>query len=198
MNDDLNKEFLELYQEQEKRLSAFAMAITRNREEAKDLVGETILNAYESFEKIENKIAFASYLFSIASRIHKRKIWRKRPFGAWNDSYAENIPSPDAEPGANVDVTVLYQALDKLPDKVKEAVVLFHISGFSIKEICEIQSSSESSIKQRLKRGREKLAEMLSNDTASKNQLKIYKLSSESNSDELEMNHLKLRISNEK
>ncbi|PIZ05301.1 MAG: RNA polymerase subunit sigma-24, partial [Flavobacteriales bacterium CG_4_10_14_0_8_um_filter_32_5] len=40
-------------------------------------------------------------------------------------------------------------------------IVLFEITGFSIKEIMEIQNSSESAVKQRLKRGREKLVELL-------------------------------------
>ena len=48
-----------------------------------------------------------------------------------------------------------------LPEEQKEAVILFEISGFSIKEICEIQQAGESAVKQRLKRGRQKLTEIL-------------------------------------
>jgi RNA polymerase sigma-70 factor (ECF subfamily) len=55
----------------------------------------------------------------------------------------------------------LYKALALLPDEQRECLVLFEITGFSIKEIMEIQNSSESAIKQRLKRGRAKLLEIL-------------------------------------
>lgn len=43
----------------------------------------------------------------------------------------------------------------------KESIVLFEITGFSIKEIVEIQDDSVSSVKQRLRRGRERLEKIL-------------------------------------
>ena len=56
----------------------------------------------------------------------------------------------------------LYKALEKLPELQREALILFEISGFSIKEIAGIQSSSEDAVKQRLSRGRKELLELLS------------------------------------
>jgi RNA polymerase sigma factor (sigma-70 family) len=56
---------------------------------------------------------------------------------------------------------MLHKALALLPEAQKECIILFEISGFSIKEIMEIQRASESAVKQRLKRGREKLIEIL-------------------------------------
>ena len=61
----------------------------------------------------------------------------------------------------STEVYFLYQALDRLTENQQEAIILFEISGFSIREIVEIQGASESAIKQRLKRGREKLFDML-------------------------------------
>jgi len=43
----------------------------------------------------------------------------------------------------------------------RESIVLFEITGFSIKEIVEIQDDSVSSVKQRLRRGRERLEKIL-------------------------------------
>ena len=43
----------------------------------------------------------------------------------------------------------------------KESIVLFEITGFSIKEIVKIQDNSVSSVKQRLRRGRERLKQIL-------------------------------------
>ena len=59
---------------------------------------------------------------------------------------------------------MLYKALNTLPTNQKEALILFEISGFSIKEVCEIQKSSESAVKQRLKRGRVALADYFKSD----------------------------------
>jgi len=62
----------------------------------------------------------------------------------------------------------LHQALSKLPEVQKEAIILYEISGFSIKEIATIQDASEPAVKQRLKRGREKLVEILNYEAITK------------------------------
>lgn len=60
-----------------------------------------------------------------------------------------------------MDIYFLNQALSKLVSEQRESVILFEIVGLSIKEIMEIQGVSESAVKQRLKRGRERLTELL-------------------------------------
>jgi len=193
MIKEREKEFLELYSELEKRLSAFALALSRNREDAKDLVAETVLKAYETFDNLKSPQAFASYLFSIASRIHKRKIWRRRLFGGWNESFSDTLPAQDFDPDILFDVEELYKALAKLPNKMREALVLFEISGFSIKEIEEIQSSSNSAVKVRLKRGREKLAEIMRDNEIERKTIKLPKFEQNPNID-----NIQLRVGNEK
>jgi len=55
------------------------------------------------------------------------------------------------------DFEIIYKLILSLPDKVAETIILFHISDLSIQEIRKIQGGSISGVKQRLKRGREKL-----------------------------------------
>jgi DNA-directed RNA polymerase specialized sigma24 family protein len=62
----------------------------------------------------------------------------------------------------------LYEALAQLPHEQRESIILFEISGFSIQEITVIQNASESAVKQRLKRGREKLMEILTYESSLK------------------------------
>lgn len=153
-----------MFERERENLSRFARAMTRNTDYAKDIIGETVLRAYENFDKIKNKDAFKSYLFSVASRLYKRKIWRSRLFGIFVPEKAEQIPSNDAQPDVSADVNALYAALGKLPEKQRVAVVLFEISGFSLEEIRQMQGGSLSGVKSRIKRGREKLAEILKAD----------------------------------
>jgi RNA polymerase sigma-70 factor (ECF subfamily) len=56
---------------------------------------------------------------------------------------------------------VLDRALARLPEKQREAVILFEISGFSLAEIREIQGGSLSGVKSRIVRGRDNLANLL-------------------------------------
>lgn len=129
--------------------------------EAEDLVSETVLRAYEKFSNDEQVTNFPGYLFGIAKNILNTKLRRKKLFSNYTEPKVELVESQETNPETMLDIGILYKAIDKLPTPQKEAIILFEISGFSIKEIMELQGAGESSVKQRLKRGREKLASLL-------------------------------------
>ena len=130
--------------------------------ETEDLVSETILQAFTGFEKLRDKKAFLAFLFSIATNIIRNQLRRKNKVMIVHEINS-NIPDSSGNYSeAGADVEVLYKALSTLPDEQKDAIILFEISGFSIQEIAEIQNAGISSVKQRLKRGREKLTEIIS------------------------------------
>jgi DNA-directed RNA polymerase specialized sigma24 family protein len=56
---------------------------------------------------------------------------------------------------------IIYNKILSLPDKMSEALILFHISDLSLEEIQKIQGGSLSGVKLRLKRGREKIMGMV-------------------------------------
>ncbi|MFC2130096.1 RNA polymerase sigma factor [Bacteroidota bacterium] len=166
MNDsDRQKEFLKYFEPARESLSRFARAMCKNNEDSKDLIADTILAAYENFGKIKNKQAFLSYLFTTASRIYKRKIWRNRIFGLFDETKAENLENKDSSAEVKFDILVLNEALEKLPQKQKEAIAFFELSGLTLEEIRKIQGGTISGVKSRLKRGRQKLIELLKDNT---------------------------------
>jgi RNA polymerase sigma-70 factor (ECF subfamily) len=55
----------------------------------------------------------------------------------------------------------LYKCLQELDQVTSECIILFEISGFSIKEIMGIQHLSEAAVKQRLSRGRKQLLSLM-------------------------------------
>ncbi|TAL69752.1 MAG: RNA polymerase sigma factor [Bacteroidetes bacterium] len=155
------EEFSKILETVRESLTRFVMALTRSREDAKDLLQDTIMIAYENFEKIEKKKAFLSFLFTTASRLYRRRKIRTKIFGLFDQDYAESIECNDPSPECATDVSFLYQVLEKLPYKQKEALLLFELSGFSLQEIRQIQGGTLSSIKSRLQRGRNKLAHLM-------------------------------------
>ncbi len=54
-----------------------------------------------------------------------------------------------------------------LPTSQRDAIVLYEISGFSMKEIAEMQNSTEGAVKTKVSRGRDRLREMLSEEGVS-------------------------------
>lgn len=128
--------------------------------EYEDLINETVLRAFEDIDKLRNKKAFLSFLFGIASNIIKN-ILRSKNRMTYNSEYDDRVEDFSPSADTQYDIEILYRALNQLPETTKEALILFEISGFSIKEIAKIQDSGLSAVKQRLKRGRESLSEIL-------------------------------------
>ncbi len=73
---------------------------------------------------------------------------------------AEQMPG---SPGADdaFQYQELYEAIGTLPLKEKSAILLFYVSGYSVKEIAKITGGSQLAVKQQLSRGRVKLRQIL-------------------------------------
>ncbi len=163
MTTDQSKQerFLAVFEPVRRRFSAYVQAMVRNHEEARDIVSETILIAYEQFEDVRTPSSFIFYLFTISRRIYMKRERRGRLFGRFDSDTAQNIPAEHTRPDVSTDVALLYKALARLPAKQREAVVLFDIADCTLEEVRAIQGGTLSGVKSRLKRGREALAVLL-------------------------------------
>ncbi|MEM7163711.1 MAG: sigma-70 family RNA polymerase sigma factor [Bacteroidota bacterium] len=150
---------MNLYQPIYSRFERFCRARVYGEMEHGDLMNETLLVAFEKFEDLKNEQAFLSFLCGISIRILSNSNRKKKPLSGL-DSHL-NAASSGADTDQRTDIGILHEALSQLPTEQKESLILFEISGFPIKEIAEIQGVGESAVKQRLRRGRIRLAEIL-------------------------------------
>ena len=127
--------FMKLYEPVHQKLDRYVHSILRNRDDAKDIISETVLRAYESFEKIKKPESFMYYLFRIASNLINRKERRKKIWGLFDQHASENIPDGAADTMAKTEMKEFYSALNFLPAKQKEAIILFEISGLSYSKL---------------------------------------------------------------
>ena len=153
--------FMKLYEPVHVKLSRYVHSIMRNREDAKDIISETVLKAYENFEKIHKPESFLYYLFRIASNAIRSKERRKKFWGVLDHNHSNNIPDEAGDVIAKTEMKEFYAELNRLPSKQKEAIVLFEISGLTLNEIHEIQGGSLSGVKSRIGRGRQQLEQKL-------------------------------------
>jgi RNA polymerase sigma-70 factor (ECF subfamily) len=135
----------------------FVHALTRNREEARDIVGDVILIAFEKLDALKHEQTSASWLFSIARNEFYRRKRRQKFWGFFDEAKTLERPSEAALPDVSTDVSILYDALAQLPAAQREAVTLFEIAGCSLEEIRQIQGGTLSGVKSRVARGREEL-----------------------------------------
>jgi RNA polymerase sigma-70 factor (ECF subfamily) len=165
MNKAKQDIFLELLQSVNDKLFMYARALESSYEDAEDLVNDTILTCYENFDNLKDLSGFKGYIFKTARSKFRQKYRRSWLWGGYSESKAENMVSNDFRPDLPLEIEILYSALEKLPEKQKEAVVLFEISGFSLEEIKEIQGGTLSAVKSRVKRGREMLKDLLTDNS---------------------------------
>lgn len=158
---DLQQRFMALFEPQRDALWRFIRSMVRSKHEAEDIMSETVLQAYQSFESLRDTKAFASFLFTIASRLHKRHRWRRSFFGEFDEEATAAKPHTDPQPDAQYDVMLLRKALQALPLKQRESVVLFDVLGLSLEEVRDVQGGTLSGVKSRLLRGRQTLAQKL-------------------------------------
>ena len=151
---------MDLYKPIHEQFVRFCKARAYGDMPADDLVNEAILIAFEKLDEVNEK-AFLGFLFGTAIRLVNNHNRRGKFWGMLDITKEDNQQVDVDDPELKVDVTILYESLAKLPKKTEEALILFEISGFSQKEIAEIQGDGLSAIKQRISRGREQLIALL-------------------------------------
>ena len=143
-----------------------AMFKNGNYDDAEDLFQNTLVKGYQKVETLADDSKFKSWIFTIATRefvsMHRNSFWKRfLPLGEEHeDKFVTDVYDRE---DYDYDKTILLNALSKLNYKERSSILLFEVANFSIREIKEIQDeSSESAVKTRLSRVREKLRKTIS------------------------------------
>ena len=152
---------MEVYETCHEPFLKYCSAITYGKMDTEDLVQDILLSAYQQFERIEEKDKMLHYLIRAAKNRMVSRWRRDKHRGEYRDKYAERLTTSGCSPDLLVDIGHLYEALDQLSTSQRDAVILYEISGFSMKEIADMQGSTEGAVKTKVSRGRNRLKEIL-------------------------------------
>lgn len=139
--------------------------MTRNRQDAKDILSESVLLAYSNMDKLRNESSFKSFIFTIAVRERTRFYRKSSTIDSVENSNLVELAGGVNNPEASTELNLLYSSLNKLPEKQKEALILYEIHGFSREEIARLQGTTVVNIKMRLYRAR-KFLELIQKEGA--------------------------------
>jgi RNA polymerase sigma-70 factor, ECF subfamily len=163
--------------EQIDALYGYALTLTRNRNEAEDLVQETYLRAVRAATQLAPDSNLKSWLFVILRNAWLNQLRHARSGPAFveleTEEAAQNFPDC-----GGVDPYVLYlrklereeihKAIDSLPTLHREIVLLRDIEGFSYQEIATLLGCPAGTVMSRLGRARKKLRQILGNQQTGK------------------------------
>lgn len=157
------------------QLYSAAMRMTRNPQDAEDLVQEAYTKAYSSFHQYRPGTNLKAWLYRILTNTYIN-LYRKRqrqPQQSTVDTLEDWQMAQAAEHTSTGLRSAETEALDRLPDSdVKEAlqsipeefrlaVYFADVEGFAYREIAEILDIPIGTVMSRLHRGRKLLREML-------------------------------------
>lgn len=161
---DKQQRFLSLFEPLQPHLQRFVLAMTRNEELTKDIIGETILIAFERLDALRHDEAFLSFLFTIATRVYRKRSREMERTVRIEPEDVARLFDHATPPDVAADIAALYLALEKLPRKQQEAVLLYEVIGLSTQEIRDIQGGTLVGVRVRIARARKKLARILGVD----------------------------------
>ncbi len=148
---------------------SFALKLSRSRDDAEDLVSDTVLRAFDRWQQYRPGTNIRAWLFTIlyhAFVSRKRRIdAREVPQTDETDGWGAFEPVGELNPEARFYETFLdaeiTRAIDALPDEYRMAVVLSDIHELRYAEISHILGVPEGTVKSRLFRGRRILQKKL-------------------------------------
>ncbi|MDQ3915488.1 MAG: sigma-70 family RNA polymerase sigma factor [Actinomycetota bacterium] len=157
-------------------LYASALRMTRNPADAEDLVQETMLRAYRSFDRFEPGTNLKAWMFRIMTNAYINTYRKKQrepkkisteeveDFDLYQELKNHDDQFSQTPERIVLDSLVdsdIIDAIDDLPEQFRLAVVLSDVEGFSYAEMAEIMDVPLGTVMSRLHRGRKALQKRL-------------------------------------
>lgn len=134
-----------------------AAGLLRSSSDRQDAVQESIWKAWRQLGHLRDDDKFRPWLMRILVN-ECRNLYRKKQ----REVPVEEIEGAGEDPRADYDRDeALHEAMGKLPEKLRLAIILYYMDGFTTREMAQILRIPESTVKSRLRLGRIRLRELL-------------------------------------
>jgi RNA polymerase sigma factor (sigma-70 family) len=146
--------FVELIEKHKTALYKAAKSYLGSEEDIADAMQDTLLASYEHIGELKNTSYFKTWLTRILINQCKDILRQKKRY-ILSDQVEETVyemPENDRE---------FYELVKELPEDYRMIFLLYYGEGFKTNEIAQILDVNENTVKSRLRRGRDKLRQVL-------------------------------------
>lgn len=168
-----NIEFQAIIDEYGNCIYRFCKGMTYTTEDAEDLYQQTFMKAFEKRGKLDRNNNPKAYLMSIASNLwrNQKSSYARHQRIAPTVSYEEvdydiTGDTPDIlESTIKADEEIrLKECVDKLPDKLKQVILMYYSSEMPIEDISKALHIPKGTVKSRLHNAKDKLKSMMESE----------------------------------
>jgi len=161
LDDELEREFELRLGECSTLAFRVAFSVLRHREDAEDVAQDAFAKAYRSFRQLRNRDRFRAWLVRMTWRLAlDRRRADLRRLRREDVARPSAIVAPLTE--RNERSELLWQAIDRLSEKLRVVIVLAAIEGYEVREVAALLELPEGTVKSRLFLARQQLKESLS------------------------------------
>ncbi len=152
--------YRQLIEEYGNRLLRTCYLILNDREEAEDVVQETLIKVFNKIDTFREKSGLYTWIYAIALNLSRDRMRMKLDILELKDEWIGN-DDVESQVEINIDRELLRKEIYEMNSLYREVLVLFYFEEFSIKEISNLLNEKEGTIKSKLSRGRNILKESL-------------------------------------
>ncbi|MBI9102626.1 MAG: sigma-70 family RNA polymerase sigma factor [Spirochaetales bacterium] len=147
----------------DRRIYQAAYSILRNPDESKDMVQETFIRAYRHINNFDPDRPFYPWLYRIVKNLCLNRTTNKgyRTASLPEMEQASAMAGPEESLMREESAREVREAVERLPEKHREIIVLKHFQDCSYKEMSEILDVPEGTVMSRLYHARKALKEAL-------------------------------------
>jgi RNA polymerase sigma-70 factor (ECF subfamily) len=158
--------FETLVERYERAVYHLAFRTLRETEEAKDATQEAWVKAYRALASFRPGAKFSTWIFTICYRVCCDRIAKRRRYsGDEIPDVADPAPGPEHQYEAAEEAARLRAAVERLPEKYRTVITLFHLQGKQYEEIAAVLGLPLGTVKTHLFRAKELLRTMLGEET---------------------------------
>lgn len=158
----------------QRKVERLLSRLIRDQAEIEDVTQEAFIKAYRALANFRGDSAFYTWLYRIAVNTAKNYLMsqgRRAPTSTGYDAEEaegfedatglRDIATPDAQLMSKQIAQIVNATIDKLPEELRTAITLREIEGLSYEEIAQIMDCPIGTVRSRIFRAREAVAEQL-------------------------------------
>lgn len=129
-----------------------------------DLIQKTFLGCVEGRDRFQKQASFRTYLFAVANNVLRAHFRQKRPdsdFDPGESSADDFTPSPSTIFALQQEQRLLLEALRRIPLDYQLVLELYYWEDMAAPELAQILSIPEGTVRSRLRRAKEALADKM-------------------------------------